>query len=96
MEGGANVIVEAVVSGTPVLASNCDGNVGMLGEDYCGYFPVRDPQSLARLISRCRNEPSFLKRLADQCRARAHLFSVDSEREGLLALIASVRANVTT
>jgi glycosyltransferase involved in cell wall biosynthesis len=36
MEGGAHVIIEAVTSGTPVLASRIDGNVGMLGADYLG------------------------------------------------------------
>ena len=30
MEGGANVVVEAVTSGTPVLGSRMSGNVGML------------------------------------------------------------------
>src|SRR5690606_17615691 len=38
MEGGANVVLEAVRCGTPVLASRIDGNVGMLGEAYAGYF----------------------------------------------------------
>ena len=42
MEGGANVIIEAVTSGVPVLASDIDGNRGMLGDDYAGYFPVGD------------------------------------------------------
>ena len=38
MEGGAHVLMEAVRSGTPVLASRVAGNVGMLGADYLGYF----------------------------------------------------------
>src|SRR5262249_11890594 len=41
-EGGANVISEAIVAGVPILASRIDGNVGLLGEDYSGYFPVGD------------------------------------------------------
>jgi putative glycosyltransferase (TIGR04348 family) len=36
MEGGANVIVEAVTCGVPVIASRVSGNVGMLGDDYAG------------------------------------------------------------
>ena len=32
MEGGANVISEAVVDGTPVIASRIPGSVGLLGE----------------------------------------------------------------
>jgi putative glycosyltransferase (TIGR04348 family) len=93
MEGGANVIVEAVVSGTAVLASNCDGNIGMLGDDYAGYFSVGDPLALARLVARCRAEPPFLQHLADQCQARAPLFQPAAERNGLLAVIAPLVAH---
>ena len=42
MEGGAHVVIEAVRSGTPVLASRIDGNVGLLGADYAGYFAAGD------------------------------------------------------
>ena len=54
MEGGAHVVMEAVASGTPVLASHIDGNVGMLGADYAGYFPCDDAAALAALLRRCR------------------------------------------
>ena len=50
MEGGAHVIMEAVRSGTPVIASYVDGNVGMLGNDYLGYFPLGDANALVNLI----------------------------------------------
>ncbi|MBW8896896.1 MAG: TIGR04348 family glycosyltransferase, partial [Massilia sp.] len=52
MEGGANVIIEAVTSGVPVLASCVSGNIGMLGEDYTGYFAPADAAGLARLVER--------------------------------------------
>ena len=58
MEGGAHAILEAVCSGTPVLASRIDGNVGMLGADYAGYFPWGDAAALAGLLQRCRDEAS--------------------------------------
>ena len=54
IEGGAHVIMEAVASATPVLASAVDGNVGMLGADYGGYFPWNDAEALAALLLRCR------------------------------------------
>lgn len=88
MEGGAHVVMEAVCSGTPVLASRMDGNVGMLGGDYAGYFPVGDAQALADLLRRCKNEPSFLDLLAQQCAKRAPLFSPASEQANLNALVA--------
>ena len=53
-EGGANVISEAAVAGVPILASRMDGNVGLLGADYPGYFPVGDTQALARLLRAAR------------------------------------------
>ena len=43
MEGGANVVVEAVTSGTAILGTRMSGNVGMLGDDYAGYFAVGHP-----------------------------------------------------
>src|SRR5262249_12605175 len=48
-EGGANVISEAAIAGVPILASRMDGNVGLLGRDYPGYFGVGDTKALARL-----------------------------------------------
>ncbi|MBM4180239.1 MAG: glycosyltransferase [Betaproteobacteria bacterium] len=87
MEGGAHVIIEAVVSGTPVLASRIDGNVGMLGEDYAGYFEWGDAQSLAALLLRCRADAAFLDRLRRQCQARAPLFEPATEAAALGRLV---------
>jgi putative glycosyltransferase (TIGR04348 family) len=74
MEGGANVIVEAVTCDVPVLASQVQGNVGMLGPDYDGYFPPGDDAALARLIERLSRDADFLLRLRRQCAKRAPLF----------------------
>jgi putative glycosyltransferase (TIGR04348 family) len=87
MEGGANVIIEAVTSGVPVLASNIPGNVGMLGEDYAGLFEPGDAQALARLIERSVDAPRFADRLRRQCAARAALFAPAAERARLLDLV---------
>jgi putative glycosyltransferase (TIGR04348 family) len=83
MEGGAHVVMEAVRSGTPVLASRIPGNVGMLGGDYGGYFEPRDAKGLARLLERCRDEPSMLQGLHAQCDQRAALFEPQAERATL-------------
>jgi putative glycosyltransferase (TIGR04348 family) len=87
MEGGANVIIEAVTSGVPVLASNVAGNVGMLGEDYAGLFAPGDAQALAQLIDRSVLDARFLGRLRRQCAARAALFAPEAERARLLDLV---------
>ena len=93
MEGGAHVVMEAVRSGTPVVASRVDGNVGMLGADYAGYFDHNDAGQLARLLERCRDEAAddpdggLLARLRAQCERRAPLFAPEAERAGLLKLL---------
>lgn len=86
MEGGANVLIEAVTCGVPVLASRIPGSVGMLGEDYAGYFPVGDDEALAALVEHCREEPRFLERLRGQCAARAPLFAPERERRAVREL----------
>ena len=86
MEGGANVIIEAVTSGVPVLASDISGNRGMLGHDYAGYFPVGDAAALARLIDRSVDDPAFYALLKKQCSERALLFAPEMERASLLRM----------
>lgn len=87
MEGGANVIIEAVTSGVPVLASRIAGNVGMLGDDYAGYFAPGDAAALAALVDRSARDAGFVMRLRRQCAARARLFAPSAERARLLDLV---------
>jgi glycosyltransferase involved in cell wall biosynthesis len=81
MEGGANVISEAVVDGTPVIASRIPGSVGLLGDDYSGYFPVGDTQSLRELLVRAETDAGFYARLQQQCASLTPLFRPEEERE---------------
>jgi putative glycosyltransferase (TIGR04348 family) len=87
MEGGAHVIMEAVCSGVPVLASRIAGNIGMLGEDYAGFFTVGDAHELASLLLKFRNEPAFVAQIQGQCAARAPLFEPAHERSGLITIV---------
>lgn len=87
MEGGANVICEAARIGVPVLASRVPGNVGMLGRDYPGYFPLFDDKALARLIERCRADGAFYKRLKSAVSRRRALFAPAAERAALQRLL---------
>jgi putative glycosyltransferase (TIGR04348 family) len=96
MEGGAHVIMEAIRSGTPVLASRVDGNVGMLGADYQGYFEHGDAAGLAALLVRCAgarqpsgidHTPTLLDVLRAQCSLRAPLFAPEAERAALVKLV---------
>jgi putative glycosyltransferase (TIGR04348 family) len=87
MEGGANVIIEALTSGVPVLASDINGNRGMLGEDYGGYFAPGDATALARLVERSVTDREFDALLRRQCAARAPLFAPAAERAALRDLV---------
>jgi len=88
MEGGANVIAEAARIGMPVLASRVPGNVGMLGRDYPGYFPLGDARALARCIARARGEAGFYVQLRRALQARRRLFAPAAERAALLRALA--------
>ncbi|WP_291903967.1 selenoneine biosynthesis selenosugar synthase SenB [Accumulibacter sp.] len=96
MEGGAHVVMEAVCSGTPVIASAIDGNIGMLGDAYAGYFCCGDAPGLVELLVRCRasqgRSDGLLARLADQCRERAALFAPAAERAAVRRLVADLIA----
>ena len=87
MEGGANVIIEAITSGVPVLASDIAGNRGMLGDDYLGYFPVGDAKKLAAMIERSATDHHFLHSLRQQCYARQFLFAPERERASVTMLV---------
>jgi putative glycosyltransferase (TIGR04348 family) len=91
MEGGAHAVMEAICSGTPVLASRVPGNVGMLGEDYEGYFPWGDAAALTALLRAARasqGQPDgTLARLTAQCAQRESLFAPATERAALHRLL---------
>jgi putative glycosyltransferase (TIGR04348 family) len=94
LEGGAHVVMEAVMCGTPVLASRIDGNVGMLGFDYAGYFDFGHADQLTQALIACRDSQnpapnqglSKLNQLARQCKLRSPLFEPETEKTSLLKL----------
>ena len=90
MEGGANVISEALTARVPVIASRIPGNIGMLGRNYRGYYPVGDASRLAALMIRIETNPDFLQTLRVQCGERRKLISRARERQGWRDLLAEV------
>jgi putative glycosyltransferase (TIGR04348 family) len=87
MEGGANVVIEAIRSGVPVLASRIDGNLGLLGDDYAGTFATGNAADLARLMLRFENDADFRALLRQQCAVREPLFAPAAERAGVRGLL---------
>ena len=100
MEGGANAMGEAIVAGVPVLASRIPGSIGILGEDYPGYFEYGNTRQLARLMLKAETDPSFLSELKERCAATRSLFSPTQERARLKSLVAElskrIRSNAET
>jgi len=88
MEGGANVICEALAAETPVLASRMPGNIGMLGEAYPGYFPVGDERQLASLMSQAETDPDFYTALLSLARSRRALMRPEQEASRLRQVVA--------
>ncbi len=88
MEGGANVVIEAIRSGTPVLASRIDGNLGLLGAGHAGVFGPGDAAGLAALLERARDDAAMLPALREQQALRAPLFAPQAESAALHGLVA--------
>ncbi len=93
MEGGANVVSEACRAGLPILASDIPGNRGLLGNDYAGYFRVKDEQHLAELLYRAESSPDYLSQLRQQVAKLAGEFVPEQEQKALLLAIERAVAN---
>ncbi len=64
MEGGANVVGEAVSVGTPVISTRISGSIGLLGEDYPGFYEAGDVDGLRQLLLEAESEGLFNNALA--------------------------------
>lgn len=90
MEGGANVVSEALATGVPVIASRISGNIGMLGRHYAGYYKFEDEKGLAHLLWRAESDPAFYRQITQQCAARRHLVHPQYEARNLRKLLAEL------
>jgi putative glycosyltransferase (TIGR04348 family) len=91
MEGGPNVLSEAVVAGVPVISSNIDGAVGVLGESYPGYFPVGDTEELRRRLIQAETDPVFVQQLERYVMREAPRFSRQQEKARWTELLGALR-----
>lgn len=90
LEGGANVVSEALATGTPVLSTRIDGSIGLLGADYPGYLDVGDAAGLARLLERAAGDDAYLAELTRHVAARRGLVAPERERQAWADLLADV------
>ena len=63
LEGGSNVVSEAIASRVPVLSTRIAGSVGVLGPAYPGFVEVGDAAALAAQILRAEEDRAFLAEL---------------------------------
>jgi putative glycosyltransferase (TIGR04348 family) len=87
LEGGANAVSEAIACEVPVLSTAIDGSIGLLGADYPGYFPVKNPRALADLLERTEHDGTFRERLRASVAARKSLIDPEREREAWAELL---------
>lgn len=90
LEGGANVVSEAIAVSTPVISSLIPGSVGILGKDYPGYFPVGDTAALRELLRRAESGDRFYRDLQEWTARLLPLVSAAREREAWAALLAEL------
>lgn len=87
MEGGALAVIEAVTAHTPVIGSRIDGNTGLLGADYPGWFDADDADAARALLLRAAREPRFLAQLGRRCERCARRFAPLREGRAVQRLV---------
>lgn len=96
LEGGANVVSEAIAAGVPILSTLIPGSIGILGPDYPGYFPVGDTRALSLAMHQAEANPAFYSELTRRIATLRPLVDPQRERESWQALLAEVsRSSVT-
>ncbi len=90
MEGGANVVSEAIVSSVPIISTRISGSIGMLGEEYPGYFSYGDTKSLAKLLQKAECDTDFYNELTLLCKNKKNLFRPANEVKAWRLLLKSI------
>lgn len=80
LEGAPNVASEALAADVPMLSSHISGMIGLLGEDYPGYFPVGDTDRLRQLLLQAEQDHDFYRQLQASCRRVQHLVTPRREK----------------
>lgn len=90
LEGGANVLSEAICCGTPVLATRISGSVGILGDDYPGLFDVGATDALTDLLRRCEKDSDFYEDLCRRVKRFARDYTPNKEKQAWQKLLANL------
>lgn len=90
-EGMSNALLEAMANGLPVIASDIEPNIEVLGEDYPGLFLTGDANDLCRAIQLFANDHKVRMRSRSHVREKLLRFDYAKVSQDLIALINEVR-----
>ena len=94
LEGGANVVSEALAVQVPILSTQISGSLGILGSDYPGYFAPGDTAALRNLLERAEEDARFYDRLRKHCRRQSKLVTPQREIEGWRKLLKQISTGI--
>lgn len=86
-EGAPSVISEACVNGVPVLATRICATIGLLGDDYPGFFPVGNERRLAELLWAAETDSDFYNSLVTAVSKLQSKFTFENERTAWESLL---------
>lgn len=90
LEGGANVVSEAIALGVPVIGTIVDGTTGLLGDDHPGLVPVGDEAALAEVILGLERDPAAYAEVEHRTTAVRHLADPASERAAWRSVLEAI------
>ena len=91
-EGGPSVISEALMSDVPVICSRIPAGIGLLGDDYPGFFEVGNTSDLRDIMLRCEQDAAFDAKLRGACERRKPFFRPHHEQQAWCKLIDEVKS----
>ena len=84
------MLSEAIAASVSILATRIDGNVGILGAAYPGYFDVGNTSELARLLMRAETSQGYLAELKAWSKSLAELADPACEEQAWSDLLAEL------
>lgn len=99
-EGLSTVILEAIASKVPVVATNIPGNQGIIKDQFSGWLvPPNDSEAMAEMIIKALRSPSLRDQYARQALRIVEAFSIDAvaaEHEALYVQLQSQKQLAST
>ncbi len=89
-EGASGAIVEALVHGVPVLATDIPANLALLGADWPARFPPGDERALAALLTRLESDDVWRDQLERRAALLAPRFTQERERADWAGIFAQL------